>query len=253
MPSVTGASVLLTDVKFTKDHVERHLGHSIPQHMFEKTRTIQASYRLMEAKGTAQFLRLPNTRPSVYGCNTVSVNNLEEWNKDLDAAACAIRTRNTRSDYKLDRLGPVYEIMQATGLCQDSKNKNKKRGTTGGSARKEGKKTRALQHRSYTFDEKLYAKNKRRLYNNNQANATSALSLATSRVAATQSTPQKEQRKRTGSAAVPSSSKKQKTGMLKKEAREDPTDQVQRNDAALTIQRVWKERLVNNFVSNIFN
>jgi hypothetical protein len=41
--------------------------------------------------------------------------------------------------------------------------------------------------------------------------------------------------------------------MVKKEAREDPTDQVQHNDAALTIQRVWKERLVNNFVSNIFN
>ncbi len=169
MPCVTGASVLLTDDKFTKDHVERHLGHSIPQHMFEKMRTIQTSYRLMEAKGTAQFLRLPHTRPSVYGCNTVSVNNLEEWNKDLDEAACAIRTRNTRSDYKLDRLGPVYEIMQATGLCQDSKNKNKMRGTTGGSARKEGKKTRALQHSSYTFDEQLYARNKHRLYNNNQA------------------------------------------------------------------------------------
>lgn len=250
IPSVTGASVLLTDDKFTKDHVERHVGHSIPQHMFEKTRTIQTSYRLMEAKGTAQFLRLPDTRPSVYGCNKVSVNNLKEWNETLDAAARDIRTRKTRLDYILDRLGPVYEIMQATGLCQDNKNKNKKRGTTSGSARKEGKKTRALQHSSYTFDEKLYSKNKHRLYNNNQAPATSALSLATS---ATQSTPQKEQRKRTGSAAVQSSSKKQKTFMVKKEAREDPTDQVQRNDAALMIQRVWKERLVNNFVSNIFN
>ena len=252
IPSVTGASVLLTDAKFTKDHVERHVGKSIPQHMFEKTRTILASYRLMEAKGTAQFLRLPDTRPSVYGCNKVSVNNLKEWNETLDAAARDIRTRKTMSDFVLDRLGPVYEIMQATGLCQDNKNKNKnkKRGTTGGSARKEGKKTRALQHSSYTFDEKIYSKNKHRLYNNNQAAATSASSLATS---ATQSTPEKGKRKRIGSAAVPSSSKKQKTGMVKKEAREDPTDQVQRNVSALMIQRVWKERLVNNFVSSFFN
>jgi len=249
MPCVTGASVLLTDDKFTKDHVERHLGHSIPQHMFEKMRTIQTSYRLMEAKGTAQFLRLPHTRPSVYGCNKVSVKNPEEWNETLDKAARDIRTRTTKKGAILDRLGPVYEIMQATGLCQDNKNKNKKRDTTSGSARKEGKKTRALQHGSYTFNEAIYSKNKHRLYNNNQAPVTSALSLATS---ATQSTPQKEKRKRTGSAAVPSSSKKPKTGMVTKEAREDPTDQVHRNDAALMIQRVWKEhQRVNNFVANI--
>ena len=204
----------------------------------------------MEAKGTAQFLRLPDTRPSVYGFNKVYVKNPEEWNETLDKAASDIRTRSTKFGAILDRLGPVYEIMQATGLCQDKKNKNKKRHTIGGSAKKEGKKTRALQHSSYTFNEDIYSKNKHRLYNNNQGPTTSALSVATS---ATQSTPpQKEQRKRTGSAAVPSSSKKPKTGVVKKESREDPTDQVQRNDAAFMIQRVWKEWLVNNFVVNIF-
>ena len=109
--SVTGASVLLTDDRFTKDHVERHVGKSIPQHMFEKMRTIQASYRLMEAKGTAQFLRLSDTRPSVYGCNKVSVKNPEEWNETLDKAARDIRTRTTKKGAILDRLGPVLSLI----------------------------------------------------------------------------------------------------------------------------------------------
>ena len=169
-PAAAGASVLLPDDAFTKDYVDQHVGAIVLPRNFEKLRKTHRAFQKMEAEGTAKFVRSPGTRPSVYGFNEIHVKNPEKWKADLEVLAKDYITPGGRPAQK-DRLGPVYEI----GFCATGVGV-KERKNRGDSAMKvdEGKKTQALLRDHFTFSEDTYAKNKDRLFNNNQKSKAAA-------------------------------------------------------------------------------
>ena len=170
-PAAAGASVLKPADAFTKDHVNEHVGKSILPRNFEKLLKTHLTFLKMEAEGTATFTCSPGTRPSVYGYTDIDVENPKEWKADLEVLAPAYITPGGRPAKK-DRLGPVYEIgFCATGVGVKER---KNRGGTAMKAEGEGKKTQALLRDHFTFSEDTYAKNKDRLFNNNQKSKAAA-------------------------------------------------------------------------------
>jgi hypothetical protein len=169
-PAAAGASVLLPDDAFTKAYVDQHVGATVLPRNFEKLRKTHSTFHKMEAEGTAKFVRSSGTRPSVYGCTEIHVKNPEKWKADLEGLSQDYIAPGGRAAPK-DRLGPVYEIgFCATGVGVKERKKR------GGSAMKEGegKKTQALLRDHFIFSEDTYAKNKNRLFNNNQKSKAAA-------------------------------------------------------------------------------